>query len=128
VELIGASLHLRDYTLLGPRIPVLFISPWLRKGIAHGQYQNTPILRFLRSLIGAQSLTGRDGNAPPLDPVFKEFGLSQPRADCRLSMPTYSGLPFADGDLSNPPGPSARANVAPPPYAAEVARTYGHSL
>jgi phospholipase C len=116
-----------DFTLLGPRIPAILISPWLRSGIAKAQYQNTSVLRFIQSLIGAPGLNARDANAPALDSVFAEFGLSQPRTDCPASIPGYSGFPFADGDLSKTPVIAAGAAIVPLPYAAELARIYGHS-
>lgn len=112
-----------DFTLLGPRIPALLISPWLRSGIAKTQIQNTSVLRFIQSMIGASGLTGRDASAPALDDTLAEFGLSQPRTDCPMTIPGYSGFPYADGDLSKtyvvPPG-----ERKPVPYAAEVARIY----
>jgi phospholipase C len=112
-----------DFTLLGPRIPALLISPWLSSGVAKTPLQNTSILRFIQGMIGASGLTGRDASAPVLDSTLAEFGLSQPRTDCPMTITGYSGFPYADGDLSKtyvvPPG--AREPV---PYAAEVARIY----
>jgi phospholipase C len=114
-----------DFTLLGPRIPAILISPWLRSGIAKAQYQNTSILRFIQSMIGAPGLTGRDANAPALDTLLAEFGLSQPRTDCPASFAGYAGFPYADGDLSQtyvvPPG----KEMVPPPYMARLAKVYG---
>jgi phospholipase C len=113
-----------DFTLLGPRIPALLISPWLSSGIANGQYQNTSILRFIQSMIGAAGLTNRDASAPALDSAFAEFGLSQRRTNCPAYIAGYSGFPYADVDLSKtyvvPPG-----RIKPLPYAAELARIYG---
>jgi phospholipase C len=122
------SLYAFDYGLLGPRIPVILISPWLRKGIAKAQYQNTSILRLIQNLIGAAPLTGRDKDAPTLDSLFNEFGLSQPRSDCLLSMPTYPGFPYADGDLSQTLVQPVGTRVAPPRYMAKLERIYGVSL
>jgi len=118
-----------DFTLLGPRIPALFISPWLRKGIAKSQYQNTSILRFLQGMIGAKPLTGRDKDAPSLDSLFNEFGLSQARTtDCPLSMPTYRGFPYEDGDLSKTWVYDAPSKPTPPAYLEQLVKTYGYSL
>jgi phospholipase C len=112
-----------DFTLLGPRIPVMLISPWLHKGIAKTQLQNTSILRFIQNMIGVSGLTGRDAAAPALEGALAEFGLSQPRTDCLASIAGYSGFPYADVDLGKtyvvPPG-----ERKPLPYAAEVARIY----
>jgi phospholipase C len=117
-----------DFTLLGPRVPALLISPWLGSGIAKAQYQNTSILGFIQSLIGAPALTGRDANAPALDPLFAEFGLSQPRTDCPLSIPGYSGFPYADGDLSKTWVHPSHTKTVPPAYLAQLAKIYGFTL
>jgi phospholipase C len=113
-----------DFTLLGPRIPALLISPWLRSGIAKQQYQNTSVLRFIQSSLGAPALTQRDANAPGLDSIFAEFGLSQPRTDCPASIPGYPGLPYADGDLSKIYVVPPATEIVPPPYMAQLAKAY----
>jgi phospholipase C len=114
-----------DFTLLGPRIPALLVSPWLRPGIATHQFQNTSVLRLIEDLIGSPCLNARDGNAPKLDCIFDDFGLPQPRTDCPASFPGYPGFPYADGDLGKiyvvPPG----AKGAAPRYMAHLARIYG---
>jgi phospholipase C len=114
-----------DFTLLGPRVPAIMISPWLRKGIASTQYQNTSILRFLQTLIGAPGLTARDAQAPVFDGLFATFGLSKPRTDCPTSFPAYAGFPYPDGDLGKPPVMRADAAPKPLPYAKELAQMYG---
>lgn len=72
-----------DFTVLGPRIPVLLISPWLQPGVCSTQFQNTSILRFLQDLgVGAPqstppagpSLTQRDLTAPSIASVFEYAG------------------------------------------------------
>lgn len=114
-----------DFTLLGPRIPALLVSPWLSPGIASGQYQNTSILRFVHDQLGSACLNQRDGNAPGLDGVFAQFGLDQARTDCSSSLPTYQGFPYADGNLSKtyaaPSGPQPMPN-----YMAELEMIYRH--
>jgi phospholipase C len=117
-----------DFTLLGPRIPALFISPWLRKGIAKAQYQNTSILRYIQSLIGAPPLTGRDKDASALDSLFAEFGLSAPRTDCPPSIAGYPGFPYEDGDLSKTWVYAPHHKGAPPEYMAQLVKTYGYTL
>lgn len=64
-----------DYTLLGPRVPALLISPWLQNSgstesqVDTNQYQNTSIPRFVQDLFAAKngkpapSLTHRDQSA-----------------------------------------------------------------
>jgi phospholipase C len=114
-----------DFTRLGPRIPALLISPWLRRGIARQQYENASVLKFIQDLIGAPGLTARDANAPSLDGIFDEFGLSQPRTDCPASVAGYPGFPYANGDLSKTyVVPSGAETAPPPPYMAQLAKTY----
>lgn len=103
-----------DFTLLGPRIPVLMVSPWLSSGIAGGQYQNTSVLRMIHDRIGSKPLTLRDANAPQLDAILAEFGLAQPRTDCPASMPGYENLAYADGDLCQTYSPPPDAAAAEP--------------
>ena len=84
--------------MLGPRTPVLLISPWLQAGSCSNQYQNTSILRFLQDMLtpsqpGSLSLTQRDLNAPSIAPVFDyaSFGLNEMRTDCPSNLPLYVG-------------------------------------
>ncbi|MET3713276.1 phospholipase C [Sphingomonas trueperi] len=88
-----------DFSVLGPRIPALLISPWLRPGIAKGQYQNTSILKFIEDCARLDPLTHRDGQAPSLATILDQFGQAEPRADCPTSYPTYLDMPYANGDL-----------------------------
>lgn len=76
-----------DFTVLGPRIPVLLISPWLQRGVCSTQFQNTSILRFLQDLgVGAllssppagPFLTQRDKTAPSITSVFDYSGFGLP--------------------------------------------------
>jgi len=114
-----------DFSLLGPRIPALLISPWLSSGVAHQHCQNTSILRYVEDLIGASPLNARDDHAPKLDRVFAEFGLQSARPDCPKSIPGYPGFPYADGDLSKTYiVPSGTAQEPPPPYMADLAKAY----
>lgn len=135
-----------DFSLLGPRVPALLISPWLSKGIDSTQYQNTSVLRFLIDKLNtvfktnASYLTQRDANAPQLDTAFALFGQQIMREDCPAWIQPYSTLPstdpqtnsntipYNDGTLTawNPP-PGAEA--APPvPYISEVLNIYLCSL
>ena len=90
-----------DFTLLGPRVPALLISPHLAHGIDGTQYQNTSITRFAEELAetstGAQPrsihLTQRDQQAPSLSSAFFQFGLSSPRPDCLTQLEYYDGSP-----------------------------------
>jgi phospholipase C len=87
-----------DFSVLGPRIPVLLISPWLMKGgICSTPYQNTSILRFVQDLVAggldAMFLTERDLNARSIAGVFDyaNCGLPEMRDDCPREMPLYVG-------------------------------------
>jgi phospholipase C len=83
---------------LGPRVPLLIISPWVKRGVIHTTYEFSSFLAFLERLHGIDPLTKRDRMAndmfdafdfrqEPLDPVILEPrpeipGAQPPR--CRL--------------------------------------------
>jgi len=49
---------------LGPRVPLLIISPFAKKGyISHTVYEFSSVLRFIEERFGLQPLTGRDSSA-----------------------------------------------------------------
>lgn len=49
---------------LGPRVPLLIISPFAKKGyIAHTQYEPSSILKFVETRFGLPTLSERDRNA-----------------------------------------------------------------
>lgn len=54
---------------LGPRVPLLVISPWARPAlVSHTQYEFSSILAFVEARFGLQPLTTRDGKAnSPVD-------------------------------------------------------------
>ena len=54
--------HLDMYGL-GPRVPALVISPWVRAGTLHDTYSFESVLRLIETLYGLPSLTARDANA-----------------------------------------------------------------
>jgi phospholipase C len=85
-----------DFTALGVRIPALLISPWLKAGVCHTQFQNTSILRFLQDMLreppaGPSYLTQRDLYAPTIAPVFDlaQFGTATMRTDCPTDLQGY---------------------------------------
>ena len=56
---------------LGPRIPLLIISPYAKAGyISHTQYEPSSVLKFIEERFGLQPLTERDGNANDLMDSF----------------------------------------------------------
>jgi len=53
-----------DFYGLGPRVPLLIISPYAQPGyISHTQYEFSSVLRFIEDRFGLTPLTDRDGNA-----------------------------------------------------------------
>jgi phospholipase C len=87
-----------DYTLLGPRIPALLVSPWLSKGkVDSTQYQNTSILRYVENAaVGSPnsriSLTARDASARSIGCAFELHGVDEARTDCPEQYPYYQGV------------------------------------
>ncbi|WP_293403640.1 alkaline phosphatase family protein [Polaromonas sp.] len=78
----SGSQVLFDFSLLGPRIPAILISPWIDPGIDSTQYQNTSILRFVQDLVSPTqtiSLNQRDLNAPSFASAINR---ASPRTDC----------------------------------------------
>ncbi len=121
-----------DFSMLGVRIPVLLISPWLKAGVCSTQYQNTSILRFLQDLLpdadsdGPYFLTLRDRSAPSIAPVFDydQFGCQEARTDCPSDIEGYSGLDICSQFMGGST-PDAAALAAPPaPYMERMTRKY----
>src|ERR1022692_1755099 len=56
---------------LGPRVPLLIISPYAKAGyISHTQYEASSVLKFIEERWGIQPLTERDANANDLMDSF----------------------------------------------------------
>jgi phospholipase C len=71
---------------LGPRVPALVISPWIKKGtIDSVEYDHTSVLATLRKLFGLSHLTARDKNANDL---LHLFSLTEPRKDTPQILPS----------------------------------------
>jgi len=51
---------------LGPRVPMLVISPWAKKGVDHTVYDFTSVLKFVGENFGLPNLTEREKNANSL--------------------------------------------------------------
>ena len=132
-----------DFSLLGLRVPALLISPWLSKGVIDSkQYQNTSVTRFLIDKMNeiyqtsAPYLTSRDANAPSLDSVFSQFGLSSMRTDCPEKLLSYATLPcadpetcsnaipYSDGTLKAWTPPFGTDATTPVPYINELMNIY----
>jgi phospholipase C len=129
---IGAEVEF-DYTLLGPRIPALLISPWLRHGVDSTLYQNTSVLRFLEDWMTpvgekqgdypvAVCLTSRDATSESIAAAFGQFGLDTARKDTPYPLPSYQGYAWQGGPEIET---SAQEAAEPPmPHMLEVARMY----
>jgi phospholipase C len=114
-----------DYSVLGVRIPVMLISPWLNKGIDSNQFQNTSILRFLQDMTNPlSSLTGRDQNAPGIEQVFEDFGSTEMRKDCIENLETYPGTTFSNGICASIMPTKEQLDAAPIPYLEEITKEY----
>ena len=60
-----------DYLGLGPRVPLLIISPYARQGyISHTQYEFSSVLKFVEELFQLPALTQRDANANDMTDSF----------------------------------------------------------
>jgi phospholipase C len=130
-----------DFSILGFRIPVLLISPWLARGVDHTQYQNTSVLRFLEDMISTSTplyLTERDRKATSIAAAFSQFGLDRARTDTPDRIRTLRNspdpknpvpLPYGDGLLTDGPavGPEI-ANRPPLPHMVEITTNYLGSL
>ncbi len=114
-----------DYSILGVRIPVLLISPWLNKGIDSTPLQNTSIMRYLEDVTSPGSfLTERDRHANSIALVFAQFGSAEKRDDCPEKLDTYPGTTYSDG-ICGPIIPTAEQLAAEPPaYLEELTREY----
>ncbi|MBA3431286.1 MAG: hypothetical protein H0U16_07380 [Actinobacteria bacterium] len=84
-----------DHMGLGPRVPLLVISPWARKGYVDStEYEFSSVLKFIETIHGLEPMTQRDRQADPMlgafdfesEPDFEERKLILDQRDC-------SGLP-----------------------------------
>ncbi|MEO6325130.1 MAG: alkaline phosphatase family protein [Thermoanaerobaculia bacterium] len=66
-----------DFTMLGPRVPCVVVSPWIRKGTvlrppAGGFFDHTSVLKAVENRWGLAPLTDRDRGAADLWPWLAE--------------------------------------------------------
>jgi len=72
------------FTDLGPRVPLVAISPWARRGYAsHVVHDHTAITRFIEAVFGLPALTARDANSDALLDLFdfscgRDLGVEAP--------------------------------------------------
>jgi phospholipase C len=132
----GGTVYSFDFSVLGPRTPVLLISPWLQAGICSDQYQNSSILRFVQDLLtpaqpGSLFLTQRDLNAPSIAPVFDytNFGVTEMRTDCPSNIPLYTGTQatpiITEAQITGDSDPTLEQLAAPPaPHICKITKKY----
>jgi phospholipase C len=104
-----------DFTMLGPRVPAVIVSPWVRAGTVDARtHDHASIPATLRALFapGARPLTERDQWSAP----FHELA-TLPEA--RTDLPDLSSRATAiTTAISAPPAPAAPAAAAAAPAAA----------
>jgi len=65
---------------LGPRVPMLLISPWARQGFVAGELlEFSSVLKMIETIWGLPSLTERDGEASDMLELFDFEGEPAPR-------------------------------------------------
>lgn len=78
----------RNGVTLGPRVPALIISPWVRPGfVDHATYDFSSILRFVEERFGLPPLTAWDRDAASLGQAMD----SEPHAEPLIIAATRSG-------------------------------------
>jgi phospholipase C len=61
-----------DIMGLGPRVPLLVISPWAKKGyVDHTTYEFSSVVRFIEEVFGLGTLTDRDRRASDMFNAFR---------------------------------------------------------
>ena len=98
-----------DYSLAGPRIPALAISPWVKNTVCSDFLQNSSILKFAEEWMAGESevyssLTERDGHATSLADL--DIWLDSANPDCLGTIPLYDGFPVWGTTLTDPHGDS----------------------
>jgi phospholipase C len=55
------------FTQMGPRVPLVVVSPWARRGyISHVRHEHTAITRLIEAIFDLPALTARDANSDAL--------------------------------------------------------------
>lgn len=71
-----------DIMGLGPRVPLLIISPWAKRGFVDSTvYEFSSVLKFIETVHGLEPLTERDAQA---DPMLSAFDFDQDPSDRKL--------------------------------------------
>lgn len=78
-----------DFTQLGPRVPLVFVSPWAKRHyVSHLVHDHTAILRFVEMLFDLPALTSRDANS---DALLDLFDFSCANGDSPIASPPKAG-------------------------------------
>jgi phospholipase C len=76
---------------MGPRIPLVTISPWSKRGyVSHVVHDHTAITRFVEAIFDLPALTARDANSDALLDMF-DFGCGRDRAVAAAPSPGTGG-------------------------------------
>jgi len=94
--------HDFDFRRLGPRVPTLFVSPWVAKGqVDHERYEHSSVPAGLRALFSvAEPLTKRDGTARPAVPHWLDTMRDDTPA--KLNRPIRDAAPVDDTPSTRP--------------------------
>ncbi|MGE5225942.1 MAG: phospholipase C [Planctomycetaceae bacterium] len=92
---------------MGPRVPALVISPWVRAGTLHDTYAFESVLRLIEVLYGLPSMTARDAAA---DDMLNAFDFTQQPIP-KLILPQRS----CPAMKVKPPATMTAADAAIPP-------------
>jgi len=64
---------------MGPRVPMILISPWAKSGfVAHETLEFASVLKLIETIWNVPSLTERDGNASDMLDLF-DFTKTNPK-------------------------------------------------
>ena len=86
-----------DFLGLGPRVPLVVISPWARPGVDHHTYDFTSVLRFIGDDFGLPRLNAREDRLQSLRSAF-QFRRPLPRWYARpRACPDTSPVSLAPG-------------------------------
>ena len=94
---------------LGPRVPLLIISPYARSGyISHTQYEFSSVLKFIEERFNLPALTARDANA---NDMMDSFNFNQPPLSSLILTPQTCPIQAASnvyfgGQLLQTPSPA----------------------
>jgi phospholipase C len=104
-----------DHMGLGPRVPMLIISPWAKEGyIDKTTYEFSSVLKFIEEAYDLECMTARDCNASNMFEAF-DFTQTPDNADRRkliLEERSCEGLPRKIVAEYKKHGPNAFAHLA----------------